>query len=93
MRPPSASITWRNRPSPERSSSRNPVMPSTAIPAAASSSEREPSVAIATLDTAPSAKFVVKANWSSCVTIARQISLRPLPTDAVRAPASRHDRV
>ena len=44
----------------------------------------EPSAAIAKRDTAPSAKFVVKANRSSGVTTAQQISLRPLPTDEVR---------
>src|SRR5215218_633094 len=54
------------------------------MPAVASSSESEPSEAIAKRDTAPSAKFVVKANRSSGVTTAQQISLRPLPTDEVR---------
>src|SRR5215208_4926637 len=60
-------------------------MPSTAMPAVGSSSDSESSAAIAKRDTAPSAKFVVKANWSSGVTTAQQISLRPLPTDEVRA--------
>src|SRR3954471_14564703 len=59
-------------------------MPSTAMPAVASSSDSEPSAAIAQRDTAPSAKFVVKANRSSGVTTAQQISLRPLPTEEVR---------
>src|SRR5215208_3642480 len=59
-------------------------MPSTAIPAVASSSESEPSAAIAKRETAPSAKLVVKANRSLGVTTAQQISLRPLPTDEVR---------
>src|SRR5215218_6227888 len=54
------------------------------MPAAASSSDREPSEAIAKRETAPSAKFVVKANRSSGVTTAQQISLRPLPTEGVR---------
>src|ERR687890_442304 len=67
------------------SSSRSPVMSSTAMPAVASSSDSEPSAAIAKRDTAPSAKFVAKANRSSGVTTAQQISLRPLPTDEVRA--------
>src|SRR3954447_16647010 len=59
-------------------------MPSTAMPAVASSSDSELSAAIAKRDTAPSAKFVVKANRSSGVTTAQHISLRPLPTDEVR---------
>src|SRR5829696_8217982 len=54
------------------------------MPAVASSSASEPSAAIAYRDTAPSAKFVVKAYRSSGVTTAQQISLRPLPTDPVR---------
>jgi hypothetical protein len=59
-------------------------MPSTAMPGIPSSSESEPSAAIAKRDTAPSAKLVAKANRSSGVTTAQQISLRPLPTDGVR---------
>src|SRR5215218_7233769 len=85
MRPPSASSAYRNRPSLERASSRSPGMPSTEMPAVASSSDKEPSEAIAKRETAPSAKFVVKANRSSGVTTAQQISLRPLPTEEVRA--------
>src|SRR5215203_7403395 len=54
------------------------------MPAVASSSESEPSPAIAKRETAPSAKFVVKANRSSGETTAQQISLRPLPTEGVR---------
>src|SRR5918996_5105387 len=60
-------------------------MPSTEMPAVASSSDKEPSEAIAKRETAPSAKFVVKAQRSSGVTTAQQISLRPLPTEEVRA--------
>src|SRR5437773_1902738 len=63
------------------SSSRRPVWPSTAIPAAASSSVIEPSAPMAYRDTAPSAKLVVNAYRSSLLTIAQQISLRPFPTD------------
>src|SRR5829696_3819555 len=85
MRPPSESIAYRYLPSLERSSSRSPGMPSTAMPAVASSSESEPSGPIANRETAPSAKFVVKANRSSGVTTAQQISLQPLPTEEVRA--------
>src|SRR3712207_3172377 len=66
------------------SSSRSPGMPSTEMPAVASSSDNEPSEAIAKRETAPSAKFVVKANRSSGVMTAQQISLRPLPTEEVR---------
>src|SRR5215218_7514654 len=89
MRPPSASSAYRNRPSLERPSSRSPGIPSTEMPAVASSSDREPSEAIAKRETAPSAKFVVKANRSSGVTTAQQISLRPLPTDEVRTTSDR----
>src|SRR5829696_2321761 len=59
-------------------------MPSTEMPAVASSSDSEPLAAIAYRETAPSAKFVVKANRSSGVTTAQQISLRSLPTEEVR---------
>src|SRR5205823_4049776 len=44
---------------------------------------RLPSAPIAYLDTAPSAKLVVKAYRSSLVTTAQQISLRPLPNERV----------
>jgi hypothetical protein len=49
----------------------------------ASTSVRLPSGPMANEDTAPSAKLVVKANRSSPVTAAQQISLRPLPSDLV----------
>src|SRR5215208_2323923 len=85
MRPPSASITYRKRPSLVMSSSRSPGIPSTEMPTVASSSDKEPADAIAKRETAPSAKLVVKANRSSGVMTAQQISLRPLPTEEVRA--------
>src|SRR5438128_7665690 len=47
IRPWSASIAYRNAPSSERSSSRNPGWPSVVSPASASSSVRPPSAAIA----------------------------------------------
>src|SRR5918911_5336337 len=67
------------------SSSRSPGAPSTEMPAVASSSDSDPSAEIPKRETAPSAKFVAKANRSSGVTTAQQISLRPLPTEEVRA--------
>src|SRR5262245_19892445 len=54
-----------------------------------------PSPAIAQRETAPSAKFVVKAYRPSRVTTAQQISLRPLPiereTGIASPPPSRYD--
>src|SRR5205823_8111371 len=83
MLPESASIAYRNLPSAVRSSSRRPGRPSTVSAAVASSSARLPSAPIAYLDSAPSAKLVVKAYRSSLVTTAQQISLRPLPNERV----------
>src|SRR4029453_17850947 len=83
MLPESASTAYRKRPSRVRPSSRSPGLPSWVRPAVASSSVRAPSIPIEYRDTAPSAKFVVKANRSSGVTTAQQISLRPLPTEGV----------
>src|SRR4051812_12035178 len=59
--PASASIAYRKAPSAVRPSSRSPVLPSWASPAAASSSTSAPSLRSAQRETAPSAKFVVNA--------------------------------
>ena len=77
----SASIAYRKRPSAERSSSRSPVCPSTAVPAAASARIGEPSSATSDRDTAPSAKLVAYTKRPSPPEPAQQISLRPLPSD------------
>src|SRR3954451_2986342 len=93
--PESASTAYRKRPSAERASSRSPARPSTVSAAVASSRVSAPSPPMAYRDTAPSAKFVVNAYRPSGVTTAQQISLRPLPTEAVTgamsAPETEYD--